>query len=313
MYDYSTPGAFQDAQTFKISNARVMLGYSPEESLSSREDWSGVLTFPRIVDTSRVGDTGILYFQPYPGIEKLRDTSDGHALHIYNLSLTQDSLPPSYDISSLFSAPPETHKRGRVLSEVSNGIRTLVTPLEGLYSPQLDLDLKVKVNIPYYYYSPAGGVYNQKCRQIEFGLRARSSNDFTTNFTDVGIMLSFDGSGTDKYLYTSYSIYTVLDTTESGERDLGGNRAKGRQEIPMKPAINYLYTKDGNMEATFSLRTIWDHSLTEIFALDGASVSTLRLYPSKYDDNIGLYVKLFSACENFDVLFQEVHGYSLYL
>ena len=145
-----------------------------------------------------------------------------------------------------------------------------ITPLgEGVSSMQSDVS--VSFDVTAIMASSNTPVSTEVDRGIEMGVSIAGCGN--ASYTLIGFRL----------MTTSGQIYTVVDTTHSG------GSTPSSIETTELPYLSLLAKDKEKLYEDLSLRVLVDHSMIEVFFVQGISVSTVRVYADSGCQDIALY------------------------
>lgn len=112
----------------------------------------------------------------------------------------------------------------------------------------------------------------------------------TEGNTKIEMGVSISGCGNSSYTVIGFhvnpssgQVYTLVDTTRSG-----GSTPSSKQLTELPLSSISLQNRE-NLYTDLSLRVLIDHSMVEVFFLEGISVSTVRVYANKECQEIAIY------------------------
>jgi beta-fructofuranosidase len=276
-YDYGPNNHYYASKTFAVTTTgnqhgkeiRILWGWSPEsdanDNTPQQKNWSGAMALPREVTYSNIWK--VLMFNPLNELASLRKTSSHYKAEMNNLIINGHDNSPFGE----YTIPLP------VKSSMTLEVRAV-----------FHIDLSV-VDEP----SDCG---------IEVGFLGRTNlptpdtyekvvKGTPTTFTKHAVVI--------KHQNRNVSMFSLVDMTKSGGSTISGVMMKllpGDLNAWLESKGNH--NNDLNKDSygiDVDLVIYYDHSIVEMYAMEGVSAATARIYPE--DVNIGLsaYVK---TCDN---------------
>jgi sucrose-6-phosphate hydrolase SacC (GH32 family) len=271
-YDFGPNNQFYASKSFLYSEGsggnsqRILWGWTPEADDSLDRTWSGAMALPRQVKYSEVWKC--LLFQPFAGLTALRNPHQHYVAHMNNLIINGHDSAASGEY---------------VIPLPVNSLTTEVRAIFHMDFSVMDSD-------------------NGDC-QIEVGFLSRTEAVDTSSYEKVSKQLPTyyaKHAIALKHDLKDIRFFSVIDTTKV-QTTSEESRKKITKSFPGD--INAWLEAQGNHDNVqqtsygidFDIAMFFDHSVVEMYAVEGVSTSTTRIYSPIEYQGLSVYVR---TCNN---------------